>query len=92
MPETKIKIEICCGTTCYLLGGAELMKLESSLPEDWLPALDIRAVPCAETCTRHNLGGAPFVSINGDVMANATLEKLHSMIRSMLVERGIVHV
>ena len=29
----KVKIEVCCGTACYLLGAANLMTLEDKLPE-----------------------------------------------------------
>ena len=30
----KIKVEVCCGTACYLLGAANLMSLEDMLPEN----------------------------------------------------------
>ena len=32
----KIKVEICCGTACYLLGAAKLMNIEEELPENFL--------------------------------------------------------
>ncbi|MDY5955520.1 MAG: hypothetical protein SPK06_08850 [Kiritimatiellia bacterium] len=92
MPDAKIAVEICCGTTCYLLGGADLMKLEASLPEAWLEAVDIRAIPCAETCTRQNIGGAPFVRIDGEMMSHATLEKVHARLRAILIEKELIHV
>ena len=28
-----VKVEICCGTACYLLGAAKMMDIESQLPE-----------------------------------------------------------
>lgn len=73
----KIKIEVCCGTACYLLGAANLMELEDKLPESLKGLVDIQASPCLELCERDNLGGAPYVRINGsEIMANANVEKL----------------
>ena len=31
----KVKVEICCGTACYLLGAANMMDLEDQLPADF---------------------------------------------------------
>ena len=73
----KVKIEVCCGTACYLLGAANLMELEDKLPEGLKDLVDIQASPCLELCERDNLGGAPYVRINGtEIMSNANVEKL----------------
>jgi NADH:ubiquinone oxidoreductase subunit E len=73
----KVKIEVCCGTACYLLGAANLMELEDKLPEGLKELVDIQASPCLELCERDNLGGAPYVRINGtEIMSNANVEKL----------------
>ena len=31
-----IKVEICCGTACYLLGAAKMMNIEDQLSEEIL--------------------------------------------------------
>ena len=73
----KVKIEVCCGTACDLLGAANLMELEDKLPEGLKELVDIQASPCLELCERDNLGGAPYVRINGtEIMSNANVEKL----------------
>ncbi len=73
----KIKVEICCGTACYLLGAAKLMNLEEHLHESLKDKVDIQARPCLGLCERDNLGGAPFVMFNGtEIMGNASLEKV----------------
>ena len=28
----KVKVEICCGTACYILGASRLVDLEAELP------------------------------------------------------------
>lgn len=73
----KVKIEVCCGTACYLLGAANLMNLEDNLPENLKGRIDVQASPCLELCERDNLGGAPYVRINDtEIMFNANVEKV----------------
>ncbi len=35
----KIKVEICCGTACYLLGAANLMSIEDEIPVNFLEVM-----------------------------------------------------
>lgn len=80
-----IKVEICCGTACYLLGAAKMMNIEDLLPEDCRGRVEIEAKTCLELCERENLGGAPYVRFNGsEVMSQATPEKVLARIRELL--------
>lgn len=80
-----IKVEICCGTACYLLGAAKMMNIEDLLPEDCRGRVEIEAKTCLELCERENLGGAPYVRFNGsEVMSQATPEKVLAHIRELL--------
>ena len=73
----KVKVEICCGTACYLLGAEKLMNIEDALPEECRGKVEIEARTCLDLCERENLGGAPYVSINdSEIMSNANVEKL----------------
>ena len=79
-----IKVEICCGTACYLLGAAKMMDLEDQLPEDCRGRVEIEAKTCLELCERENLGGAPYVRFNGtEIMSQATSEKVLTRIREL---------
>ncbi len=81
----KVKVEICCGTACYLLGAANMMDIEDKLPAEWSGKVEIEAKPCRELCERENLGGAPYVRINDtEVMAQATPDKLLTRIGELL--------
>ncbi len=82
----KIKVEICCGTACYMLGAAALLRMEDVIPEEWKERLDITAIPCLDACASENLGGAPFVRINGELMSNASLESVSDKIFHLLNE------
>ena len=84
-----IKVEICCGTACYLLGAAKLMNLEEMLPEECRGRVEVEAKTCLELCERDNLGGAPYVRFNGsEIMSQATPEKVVARIRELV--EGVV--
>ncbi|MEA4863239.1 hypothetical protein SDC9_166947 [bioreactor metagenome] len=84
----RIKLEICCGTTCYMLGGASLLNIERMLPEDWREMMDVSAQPCMDACAHENLGSAPFVRINGELLANATPEKVYRRVAAIVEAMG----
>ncbi len=79
----KIKIEICCGTACYLLGAARLMELEGSLPADLAGCVEIEAKTCLGLCNDESLGGAPYVRINGEALSNATPDAVVARVREI---------
>ena len=77
----KVKVEICCGTACYLLGAEKLMNIEESLPEECRGKVEIEARTCLDLCERDNLGGAPYVRFNGaEIMSRATPERVTARI------------
>lgn len=79
-----IKVEICCGTACYLLGAAKMMNIEDELPEECRGRVEVEARTCLELCDRDNLGGAPYVRFNGsEIMCQATPEKVIARIREL---------
>lgn len=81
----KIKIEICCGTACYLLGAVKLMELEENLPEDLKDRVEFEAKTCLGQCENDQLGGAPFVRFNGsEVMSRATPERVIDRCRELI--------
>ena len=80
-----IRVEICCGTACYLLGAAKMMNIEEQLPDNCRGRVEIEAKTCLELCERDHLGGAPYVRFNGsEIMSQATPEKVISRVRELL--------
>ena len=80
-----IKVEICCGTACYLLGAAKMMNIGDELPEECRGRVEVEARTCLELCERDNLGGAPYVRFNGsEIMSQATPEKVVARIRELV--------
>ncbi|MGE4564393.1 MAG: (2Fe-2S) ferredoxin domain-containing protein [Victivallaceae bacterium] len=73
----KIKVEICLGTTCFILGSSELMQLPQHLDPEMNAKIEIVHHGCMRYCLDRNYGHAPFVRINGNiVVSRATVESV----------------
>lgn len=75
MPE-KIKIVICTGTHCFVMGGSDLLLLEDHIPEELKDKVCIEGSSCLTYCEDRTKGKAPFVKINGILMEQATIPKI----------------
>lgn len=75
-----LKVEICFGTTCHILGGGDLLDIEEKLTDDVAPFVDISGISCLGFCTEQNFGKAPFVRIDDEVIGDMTEQKLISLI------------
>lgn len=80
----KIRLEICCGTTCYMLGADKLLRLETLLPDDFRNRVEVSGVPCLNACVSESICRAPFVRINGEPLCQATVESVFDAIRGIL--------
>lgn len=80
----KMQLEICCGTTCYMLGANRLLNIENEMPSELRGKADVRALPCLGLCNDRELAGAPYVKLNGEVIEKATAEKIFSRMKEML--------
>ena len=72
----KHRITICTGTACYVLGGAELLLLEDYLPAGIKKDVEITGVPCLGYCQTGASMKPPFVLIDGEVMSEASVQKI----------------
>ena len=46
----KIKLRLCAGTMCYVMGGAQLMEIEELLSEEEKQGIEITFSPCLQRC------------------------------------------
>jgi NADH:ubiquinone oxidoreductase subunit E len=72
----KITVQICVGTTCYVMGASDLQMLGELLPEHLRDKVDIKGARCLGFCKDRNSGRAPFVVIDGEMMSEATVPKV----------------
>lgn len=85
--EEPIVVEICMGTTCYVMGSAQLAGIAERLPEAWRPRVSVKGMRCEGSCQQEGrLGRAPFVRVAGKLIAEADEGKVLSAIREALGE------
>ena len=81
--KEKIHIRICVGTYSYIMGGAELMNLNEEIPEPWQDRVKIDAAVSLPGCNEKTMT-PPFVEINGELMCDASKEKILSEIEKIM--------
>lgn len=79
----KIKVTICCGTYCHVMGGAEVQLLDELLPPEIAEHVEMRYSTCLGYC-KEGHGDPPFVEINGKYMAESNVEKIKQELRVLL--------
>jgi NADH:ubiquinone oxidoreductase subunit E len=82
--KEKIKVAICTGTTCYMMGGSELLLLVDYLSPEMLDRVEIAAVDCFGFCGEAEAGKSPFVTVNGERLEQATIQSVTGRIRELL--------
>jgi NADH:ubiquinone oxidoreductase subunit E len=81
----KVTVEICMGTTCYVMGGAQLAGIAERLPEEWKDRVTVKGMRCVGACQQAGVyGRAPFVRVNDTLIAEADEGKVMSAIRDLL--------
>ena len=78
-----IEIILCSGTTCYVMGGAELLELESQLPPRLKDRCRIRGASCMGFCRDQKNGKPPFVSIDGTLLPSASISSILAALDNM---------
>ena len=67
----KLQVEVCIGTSCYLLGAQDLIDAIDEMPADEKEMIDLVGTTCLKSC-----GKGPNVRINGVTIPNVTPEHL----------------
>ena len=73
------------GTTCFVMGAAHLQELVEILPEKYPDMVEVSGVTCLELCSEASeYTNAPYVMVNDEVIADATIEKVLKHIERLL--------
>ncbi len=86
MEKRMIDVEICFGTTCYVLGGSRLQELENYMDDDMKSKTNIIPRNCLGLCRNSNFKSAPFVKVNGKIFDEASPEEILTVIRREIDE------
>lgn len=85
-------IEICAGTTCYIMGSSELILMAENMDETDRNGFVITGSPCLGFCRLRSESSfqlhsptqpsrPPYIRINGMVHGSVSPEKLMNLIR-----------
>ena len=80
----KVRVELCMGTTCYVMGAAHLVEFAQNLPAEFEGRVDVTGVRCLGLCGNENFSGAPFARVNGIIVDAATIERITDAVRKAL--------
>lgn len=85
----KVTVKICAGTSCFVMGAAQIQALEFNPPEDIADKIELVEVRCMNLCkdtaAKYNRG--PFVTVNDELIEEATFEKVVNKIREVLKDK-----
>lgn len=85
----KIQVEICMGTTCFIMGGESLQELASILQRKYPDKVDTKGIVCHGLCnTDCQYSKAPYVKVDGEAISEATVEKVLAVIERKLNKDG----
>lgn len=80
----KVDVAICIGTACFVMGANKLQELGDYVPEEWKGFVEIKTQTCLNLCGNNEYSKAPYVKINGEVLAAANIEKVLRQIEKEL--------
>lgn len=75
----KIKLKLCAGTMCYVMGGAQLMEIIDLLTEEEKQYVEISYAPCLQQCKGQD--NPPFIELNGRIIKGVGKENLLQIIK-----------
>lgn len=73
----KVKVQVCLGTTCFVMGGSNLQELNDIIPEKYGDKVEVSGSNCLGLCSiQWEYSKAPYVKVDDDVVSEATVEKV----------------
>lgn len=83
--DKKISVKVCLGTTCFVMGSANLQELIDIVPAKYGSQVDVSGVPCLGLCSIDwEFSKAPYVKVDDDIIKEATVEKVLTAIDAKL--------
>ena len=81
----KVSVKVCLGTTCFVMGSANLQELIEIGPQKYGDKVDVSGVPCLGLCaTDWEFSKAPYVKVDNEVIKEATVEKVLAAVDAKL--------
>ena len=81
-----VTLQICQGTTCYILGSQKLTAVALDLPDDLKNKVKVAGCRCLGLCHGGEYGDAPYITIDGRPMSGADPDKVIAALRERVAE------
>lgn len=81
-----INVDICMGTTCFVMGGSNLQGLDSMIKNKFKDRVTVNFKTCLGLCQNNEYNKAPYVKIGDDVVSGATVEQVLKVLESKIHE------
>ncbi len=89
MENKKITVRVCVGTTCFVMGGANLQELNDIIPRKYGDKAEVLGSNCLGLCSINwEYSKAPYVKIDEDVVSEATTEKVLAELDKKIAEQS----
>ena len=83
--DKKISVQVCLGTTCFVMGSANLQELIDLVPRKYGDKVEVTGANCLGLCSiEWEYSKAPYVKVDDDVIKEATVEKVLAAIDEKL--------
>lgn len=80
----KVKVSICTGTACFVMGSSEILLLEDILPEEYKDKVEVDGMLCMDYCKGTDKRKPPFVKINNTLISEATVPKVMAFLEKVI--------
>lgn len=84
----KLKIKVCNGTTCFVMGSSKFQDFEERIPAKYKKSVDVRFKSCLDLCQNNEYSKSPYVMVEDEVISEATFEKILEVLERKLTERN----
>lgn len=71
-----IKVKMCRGTVCHVMGGSDLPLVSEVIPQELKDKVEIEGISCIDKCGNTEGLKPPFVTVNGILISEATIAKV----------------
>ena len=87
---TPIEIQICMGTTCFVLCNSELEDIQQMLDEKVLPYVQISGATCLGLCKDSEYKRVPCAKVDGVMLEDVNLHDLTSYITQVVEDKFLI--
>lgn len=75
-----IKVRICRGTVCHVMGGSDLPLISDVIPNELKDQIEIEGFACLDFCNNDKDLKPPFVKVNDILISEASVSKVLEVI------------